>query len=96
MYILRLLARKDASSVIVAVVIGLSLAQLISTIGMHLNTLLDTVINQSVLTAFQEFSWRDGVFSPIVVFVIHMIVLEIVLQIILRLRQLFIKATTKK
>ncbi len=94
MLVLQLLRRKDAFSIIVAIVVGLSLALFVSTVAMAINVFLEQLLDRSRVGTL-SFDWRTGILNPLVAFGLQIALLELVVQAGLQLRNLTHKAFTK-
>ncbi len=96
MFTVRILKRKDAVSIILAVVLGLVVAQFISSVALSLSALLSELINQAPVQGVRQFEWRSGIFDPAIAMVLQILVLEIFLQIVIRTNNLLEKAKEHK
>lgn len=76
MYIIRVLKRKDASSVVVAVVLGLMLDGLLAFWGSFLGGLLVGGAEQRV-----NIQWRNSFWLPFVQLILEIIILEIIVRV---------------
>ncbi|MCA9348338.1 hypothetical protein KC867_02925 [Candidatus Saccharibacteria bacterium] len=89
MYIVRILKRKDASSVVVAVVLALILLTPINVLTTDLAQYL------SGITDYVNIPWREGVVLPIVQSFLEVILLEAILRAVIAIRPLFVRHATR-
>lgn len=91
MYIVKVLKRKDAASVVVAVILALILAEVLPTVTSDLATYLSGIDSDSAS------EWRFTVIRPIISTILQVIVLEAFLRVAIFLRPFFVtKKTSKK
>lgn len=89
MYIIKLLKRKDAASVVVAVVLGLLLLQLLSALTGELSFYL------SGAEGLKSIGWREDYIQPGVNFILQVVLLEAFLRVAIFLRPYFVSKKTK-
>lgn len=87
MAIVKILLRKDASSVIVAVALGLAVAQFITVVVDSVTQLLSGWIGS---TTMFRFDWRVNLFDPSMLLLVQLAVLELLARATVGLRQLVI------
>ena len=82
MYIIKVLKRKDASSVVVAIWLALSLNQITTLPVFRLADLISGIgaSNYSGMYGGGATGWRTEYFNPIVSFVLQIVVLEILIR----------------
>lgn len=90
MYIVRVLKRKDAASVVVAIVLGFILIEILSVVTLDLSSYL------SGITANADLNWRQYVVQPIIAAFLKVIVLEAILRTIIYVRPYFVRRTVSK
>jgi|GEM_PF-993626 hypothetical protein len=96
MVFIRILQRKDATSVIVAVALGLALAQFMSVVALGLSSLFSTVINGEIgIKAGSIYDWRASLFEPAMLFILQVAVLEVLARIVILFRKLVISYKNK-
>lgn len=96
MAIVRILLRKDSASVVVAIVLGLVLAQFIYVISLEFSTVIGNWINQEVPVSGAGYDWRESLFDPTMLLIIQVLVLEFFLRLAVGLRKLVIKLRSKR
>jgi hypothetical protein len=86
MYIVKFLKRRDAASVVVAVVIGLILVSLLSGIS-------NDLANRFAGTEQSDFgdSWQSVYAVPMISAIVGVLLLEVVLRIAVPLRSMFVR-----
>lgn len=77
MYILKVMKRKDASSIVVAVAIAISLSSFLNSVTMDLT---GRVTRQKEYGLFPTGSLRMAYLFPVVSFVLQLVALEVVLR----------------
>jgi hypothetical protein len=92
MSIIKVLLRKDAASVIIAIVLGLVVTQFVSVIADSVIQVLSGWIGSS--SAFQ-YDWRLYLFDPMILLALQIIVLELLARVTIVFRQLVINAKAK-
>jgi hypothetical protein len=92
MAVIRLLLRKDAASVIVAIVLGLAVTQFVSVIADSVTQLLSSWIGSGLAP---RFDWRINLFDPFMLLVLQVAVLELLARTSIMFRQLVINARAK-
>lgn len=95
MVFIKILQRKDATSVILAVALGLALAQFLSSVAIGLSNAFSLLINQDVAVA-QAFDWRASLFQPAMLFVLQVVLLELLARVVVWFRRLVIKLKQHK
>lgn len=95
MIIIKILQRKDAASVVIAISLGLFVAQFTSVFASAFTDYLANLINQSDMAPAAIFDWRLSVFEPTMLLLVQTVVLEAVARIVIGARQLLIYAKTK-
>lgn len=90
MYIVKILKRKDAASVVVAIVLGLMLVELLPILTQDLATYLSGVTDSPNL------DWRVSVVQPIIAIFLKVIVLEAILRALIYVRPYFVRRDTRK
>lgn len=91
MMFIRILQRKDALSIILAIALGLALAQFLSTVATGASTAISLIINQETGAVDRVFGWRASLFQPAMLFVLQVAVLELLARFVVWFRQLVIK-----
>ena len=89
MYIVKILKRKDAASVIVAVVLGFILIGTLPSVTNDLATYL------AGITGTPNLEWREFVAKPLISAFLQVVVLEAVLRVVIYIRPLFVRRVTK-
>lgn len=92
MAIIKVLLRKDAASVIVAIVLGLAVTQFVSVIADSFTRVLSGWIGPGV--GF-EYNWRSNIFDPVMLLALQVIVLEVLAHLTIAFRQLVINVKAK-
>lgn len=77
MILVKILKRRDAASVIVAVVLGFLLVQLVSVLAMRLTAYLSGADGQLGGFSAQGIGWRVEYLQPVVGFVLAVVLLEL-------------------
>lgn len=85
MYIVRILKRKDAASVVVAVVLAVILASALPIVTSDLATYLAGIESAS------NTEWRVNVVRPLISFALQIIVLEAFLRLVVFVRPYFVR-----
>lgn len=85
MYIVKLLKRKDAASVVVAVVLALILANALPVVTSDLATYLSGIETAS------STEWRVNVVRPLISSALQIIVLEAFLRVVIFVRPYFVR-----
>ncbi len=85
MYIVKILKRKDAASVVVAIVLALILGSVLPALTHDLATYL------SGIETFGGAAWRENVVRPIINSLLQVILLEAVLRAVIYTRPLFVR-----
>lgn len=88
MVLIRILQRKDAASIVVAIALGLFVAQFTSVFASGLTEYIADFINQSSTAPAPIFDWRLAVFEPAVLLAVQVVILEVLTRIIIGVRQL--------
>ncbi len=84
MYIVRILKRKDAASVVVAIVLALILSGIVSVLTGDLSTYLSGIEKTAT-------DWRGDVVRPLIHAGLQLILLEAVLRLVINVRPLFVR-----
>ncbi len=89
MIFIRILQRKDAAAIILAVALGLAVAQFMSVVALGVSQLLDAAINGNIggKTGY-TYDWRVSLFTPAMLLFLQVIVLELLARIVIGLRRL--------
>lgn len=90
MVFIRILQRKDSASIIIAIALGLALAQFLSTFATGLSTAISLIINQETTTVARVFDWRTSLFQPAMLFILQVASLELLARLVVWFRQLVI------
>ena len=92
MYIVKVLKRKDAASVVVAVTLAFQLQQLLGVPTYRLSNWLANIGGNGGDTAYNNPSggWRNEILNPIVSFIVQMIVLELLIRLFVWLHPMFV------
>ena len=93
MYIIKVLKRKDASSIVVAIWLALSLNQITSLPVFRLADFISGIgaINYNGMYGGGPAGWRTEYLNPVVSFVLQVIVLEILIRIFVSVRPMFVR-----
>ena len=89
MYIVKVLKRKDAASVVIAIVLALIIAELLPTVTSDLATYL------SGIEASSRTEWRFGIVRPVLSAFVQVVLLEAILRIAIYLRPMFVQKKKK-
>ena len=95
MVFIKILQRKDAASVVIAIALGLALAQFISAVASDLSSVLSVVINNELSFKTPIYDWRTSLFNPAMLLALQVVVLELLLRIVTVFRRLVIKMKHK-
>lgn len=90
MYIVKVLKRRDAASVVVAIVLGFILITLLPVLTTDLASFLSGITDRANL------DWRSDVVQPIINSFLQIIVLEAILRLVIYIRPFFIRHDVKK
>ncbi len=85
MYIVRILKRKDAASVVVAVVLAVILANALPVVTSDLATYL------SGIETAQATEWRENIVRPLISAALQVVVLEAFLRLVIFVRPYFVR-----
>lgn len=91
LFIIRLLQRRDAVAFMVAFVLAILIAAFVTEFSSGLQALIQQAFNPSAYLNGDSVRAVDALYDPIVVLVIQVLVLEVLLQFVLRLRSFFVK-----
>lgn len=94
MYVVKLLKRKDASSVVVAVWLSWQLMQLTMAVGARATTWLAGLGDADYYSRtydFQTFNWRNELLSPFVSLLVQLVILELVIRLFVWLHPMLTK-----
>lgn len=89
MYIVKVLKRKDAASVVVAVVLALVLLSAVQAVT------YDLAVYLSGLDNVKGTEWRTSVITPLISAFLQVIVLEAFLRAVIYVRPLFVRKKSK-
>ncbi len=96
MVFIRILQRKDVTSIILAVALGLALAQFMSVVALGLSSLFSSIINGDIgVKAGSIYDWRASLFEPAMLFILQVIVLEVLARIVISFRKIVISYKNK-
>lgn len=84
MYVIKVLKRKDASSVVVAIALALIAYQMLPALTSDLATYLSGIETDSVT------EWRESVVFPLVNGLLQVILLEAIVRLVVHIRPLFV------
>lgn len=84
MYIVKILKRRDAASVVVAVVLALILLGILSTLTSDLATYLSGIETTGT-------EWRENIVLPLIQGALEIILLEALLRIVIYVRPMFVR-----
>lgn len=84
MYVVKILKRKDAASIVVSIVLGLLLLQLLSSVSADLTAFLSGSERVTGL------GWRETYANPLIGFVVQVLLLEAFLRVAVFLRPYFV------
>ncbi len=84
MYIIRILKRKDAASVVVAIVLAIVLSGIVSVLTGDLATYLSGIEKTAT-------EWRSDVVRPLIHAGLQLVLLEAVLRLVINVRPLFVR-----
>lgn len=84
MYIVRILKRKDAASVVVAIVLAIVLSGIVSVLTGDLATYLSGIEKTAT-------EWRSDVARPLIHAGLQLVLLEAVLRLVINVRPLFVR-----
>lgn len=85
MYIVKVLKRKDASSVIVAVILALILGGVLTVLTGDLSTYLSGIETSGGT------EWRENIVRPLIAAGLQFILLEAVLRVVIYVRPMFVR-----
>lgn len=85
MYLVKILKRKDAASVVVAIVLALVMLDVVSVLTSDLATYL------SGIETAGGTEWRENVVRPLIFAALKVIALEIVLRVVIWVRPMFVQ-----
>lgn len=85
MHVVKVLKRKDASSVIVAVILAVVLLNVLTVLTADLATILSGIETSG------DAEWRETIVRPLVQAALQLILLEAVLRIVIGVRPLFVR-----
>ena len=93
MYIVKVMKRKDAASVLVAVVLAMILQQLLFMPTMRLTTLISGIgdPNYNSMYGGGGPGWRNEYVNPVVSFVVQVLVLEILIRLFVLIHPLLVR-----
>lgn len=89
MYIIKVLKRKDASSVAVAVVLALIIATVLQVLTFDLSNYL------SGIEPYAGTNWRESIVRPLIAAGLELIALEALLRVIISVRPFFVSKKHK-
>lgn len=89
MYIIKILKRRDAASVIVAIVLGFILLNILQIVTADLSTFL------AGIDIVAENPWREGVVRPLIASALNIIALEAFLRVVVHVRPYFVRRVKK-
>lgn len=95
MVLVKLLQRKDATSVVVAIALGLFVAQFTSVFASGVTEYMADLINQSQSTSSSVFDWRSVVFEPAMLLIVQTLLLEGLMWVAIGVRGLLRHAKIK-
>lgn len=85
MYIVKVLKRKDAASVVVAVVLAFLLSSVITVLTADLATYL------SGIETIGGTEWRENIVRPLIAAFLQVILLEAILRLVIYVRPMFVQ-----
>ncbi len=85
MYIVKVLKRKDAASVVVAVVLAFLLSSVITVLTADLATYL------SGIETVSGTEWRENIVRPLIAAFLQVILLEAILRLVIYVRPMFVQ-----
>lgn len=89
MLFIRILQRKDAAAIILAVALGLAVAQFMSVVALGVSQLLDAAINGNIGGKNgYTYDWRASLFNPAMLLFLQVTILELLARIVIGLRRL--------
>lgn len=91
LFIIRLLQRRDAVAFMVAFVLAILIAAFVTEFSNGLQALIRQAFNPNAYLNGDSVRAVDALYDPIVVLVIQVLVFEVLLQFVLRLRSFFVK-----
>lgn len=95
MILAQILKRKDAASVVIAVALGLFVAQFTSVFASGLTGYIADLINQAESAPAPIFDWRVSVFEPAMLLIVQTVLLEGLMWVVIGVRGLLRHAKTE-
>lgn len=89
MHAIKILKRKDASSIVVAVLLSMILYPLLLTLTADLSAYLSGITN------LPDYEWRIVIVQPIVSVMLQLVLLEAILRIAVFIRPFFVRRVTR-
>lgn len=90
MYIVKILKRKDAASVVVAIALAFILTYVLTTVTSDLATYLSGI---EVPTSATQ--WRENTVRPVIAALLQVVVLEALLRLVIFVRPYFVRKKSK-
>lgn len=90
MYIVKILKRKDAASVVVAIALAFVLTYVLTAVTSDLATYLAGIEDATSAT-----QWRENTVRPLIAAVLQVVVLEAILRLVILLRPYFVRKKSK-
>lgn len=84
MYVVRILKRRDAASVVVAIVLGLVLSSIVSVLTVDLSAWLSGLEGASI-------EWREDIIRPLIHAALQLVLLELLLRVAVNVRPMFVR-----
>lgn len=93
MYVVKLLKRKDASSVVIAVWLAFQLMQLTSVVSMKAVSWLTGLGDSTFQNAYSSVAsdWRNAYLNPVVSLLVQLVVLEVVVRLVVWVHPMLVK-----
>ncbi len=91
MYVVKVLKRKDASSVVVAVWFAFQLVQLTSMVSQRAINWLSGLGDSSYSASYMTGGWRAEYWNPVASLLVQLVVLEVVIRLFVVLHPMLVK-----